>query len=123
MYTVGEFISLLLNDQNYEEYDWVEEQDIINRDKKLDRKNAARIVHEYILHVRKEKDFKDITKAYEIKDLFDCRVCANHIAQVYLRGLMEPERIGNILLFNGNTIVTEEEAFMIKVRIGLPEEL
>ena len=30
-----------------------------------------------------------IEKAHVLRDLFDCRVCANHVAQMYLRGIMD----------------------------------
>ena len=40
-----------------------------------------------------------------VKDLSDCRVCANHIAQVYLRGIMDAKNIkrdGEFLWFDLN---------------------
>ena len=52
----------------------------------------------------------DISKAYVLKDLFDCRVCANHIAQVYLRGIMEAEETDGLVIFNVFRKVSKEDA-------------
>ena len=68
---------------------WIEEQDLLNLEEALDRRSAARILHMYLRIVRGVKDAEDITPAYGLRDLFDCRVCANHIAQVYVRGIMD----------------------------------
>lgn len=97
---------------------WVEEQDLINKEKQIDRKNAARILHMYLLNELSIKDVKDITPAYVIKDLFDCRVCANHIAQIYLRGLMEPIKIGEICMFDLHGDVNGEEIKNIKCKLS-----
>ena len=48
-------------------------------------------------------DIGDISQAYKLKDLFDCRVCANHVAQVYLRGIMDAKNLmkeGEFLCFD-----------------------
>lgn len=49
----------------------------------------ARIVHSFLLKVLNEQEMEDIAPATKLKDLYDCRVCANHIAQVYAKGIME----------------------------------
>ena len=59
------------------------------KDAVLTRKLCAKIIHEYLQKNMHEPDEIGIEKAYFIKDLFDCRVCANHIAQVYLKGIMD----------------------------------
>ena len=89
---------------------WMEEQDIIGRDKILDRRTAARIMHNYMRTELGIKDAEDITPAYELRDLFDCRVCANHIAQIYVRKIMEPVKLGDISIFDVYGEVSEEEA-------------
>lgn len=57
-----------------------------------ERREAARILHEYIRDVLHEEDETDISGAYILKDLFDCGECVQHVAQVYLKGIMEPVR-------------------------------
>ena len=88
---------------------WIEQQDIENQDKTLDRRTAARILHEYMRRRLGIKDLEDITQAYELRDLFDCRVCANHIAQVYLRGIIEPVMLEMLKIFDVYGEVTENE--------------
>ena len=34
-------------------------------------------------------DLSDITPSTVLKDLYTCRVCANHIAQIYTRGIIK----------------------------------
>lgn len=55
-----------------------------------ERRHIALAVHEYLRDVLGESDEPDIAPASVLKDLFDCRVCVQHIAQVYLKGIMEP---------------------------------
>ena len=57
----------------------------------------------YLLKETKIPDLKDISKAYELTDLFDCRVCATHVAQVYCRGIMDAKNLmknGRFLWFD-----------------------
>lgn len=74
----------------------------------LIRKNCAKMIHLFLQRELHEKDEINIKKAEEIKDLFDCRICANHIAQVYLKGIMEIDR--NMMLFNAYKEVSKKEA-------------
>ncbi len=55
----------------------------------LDRKTAASVIHEFLLDVLEEKNESDIGPALELADIYDCRVCAAHIAQVYCKGIMD----------------------------------
>lgn len=83
---------------------WLDAEDEVFKDKPITRKNAARICHMYLLKVSKINDL-DICGAEKLKDLYDCRVCANHIAQVYLRGIMDARNIkrdGEFLWFDLN---------------------
>lgn len=68
---------------------------------KLLKKTAARIVHEFMLNVLKwpDLDWGDATK---LKDIYDCRVCANAIAQTYLRGIILPSKED---VFGGNEVL------------------
>ena len=68
---------------------WLEAEDELFADCDITRKNAARILHMYLLKVRVISDISGIEKAHVLRDLFDCRVCANHVAQMYLRGIMD----------------------------------
>ena len=82
---------------------WLEEADQLYPDAAISRKNVARILHQYLLKVRNIPDIGDIYEAYKLKDLFDCRICANHVAQVYLRGLMDAKNLmkeGEFLWFD-----------------------
>lgn len=55
----------------------------------LTRAAAAAIVHTFLRGVLKEEDETDISAAKQLKDLYDCHVCVNHIAQVCVKGIME----------------------------------
>ena len=83
---------------------WLEAEEEVFKDSSITRKNVARICHMYLLKVMKVSDL-DISGAKELKDLYDCRVCANHIAQVYMRGIMDAKNIkrdGEFLWFDLN---------------------
>lgn len=57
----------------------------------LTKKIAARILHEFMLRIMGLKDL-DWGDAVNLKDIYDCRVCANSVAQVVRRGLMKESR-------------------------------
>lgn len=67
---------------------WLEEEDELFAGEQISRKNIARILHMYLVKERGVKDISDISGAECLRDLYDCRVCANHVAQMYLRGIM-----------------------------------
>lgn len=84
---------------------WLEFEDKLYRDDEINRKNIARIIHLYLLKEKGISDLKDISKAAELRDLYDCRVCANHVAQVYLRDIMSAKEFsvnGGFLWFDLN---------------------
>ena len=116
--TVEYLVELLMGDkwdENSEELpqgteNWLESQDALNRKNPLDRRNAARIIHMYMRAVLGIKDLEDITPAYELRDLFDCRVCANHIAQVYVRGIIDSVSLGDMKIFDVYGEVKKSEA-------------
>ena len=81
---------------------WLEAQDEAFRQDPVTRKNGARILHMYLLKVRKIKDL-DIKDAEVLRDLYDCRICANHVAQMYLRDVMDAKDLmegGGFLWFD-----------------------
>lgn len=84
------FISDLNDYMNYGYHTgWLEDIDIIDRDAPLLRKNAARIIHEFMRIELREPDTDDVSCANKLRDLYDCRVCTKHVMQVYAKGIME----------------------------------
>ena len=53
------------------------------------RRDAARILHIFLLQIAKLPD-EDWGEYARLKDLYDCRICANAIAQVCVRSLLKP---------------------------------
>ena len=98
---------------------WLEFEDKLYRDDEITRKNIARIIHLYLLKEKGICDLQDISKASELRDLYDCRVCANHIAQVYLRDIMSAKELslnGGFLWFdlNGEDDTSAIEDYLIR---------
>ncbi len=88
----------------------IDEVALTNPGEEIDKKTVSLIIHNYMRQTLKISDLPDISKAYVLKDLFDCRVCANHIAQVYLRGIMEAEETDGLVIFNVFRKVSKEDA-------------
>ena len=75
------------------------------------RKDAAKILHLYLKNIRQVKDEEDISPAAVLKDLYDCRVCADHIAQVFIKGIMKGHDYpGGLIIFDPNVEITDAEA-------------
>ena len=53
------------------------------------RRDTARILHIFLLQIAKLPD-EDWGEYARLKDLYDCRICANAIAQVCVRSLLKP---------------------------------
>lgn len=68
---------------------WAESSELVNPEKPLERRHIAAILHRFTRREMGEKDEDDICRAQVLKDLYDCHVCVNHIAQVWLKGIME----------------------------------
>ena len=79
----------------------------------LNRKNAARMIHEFLLKVKKEKDETSINPAKKLRDLYDCHTCVNHVAQVYLKGIIVPE--SNVFGMDKSVTRTEAEFFIERI--------
>ncbi len=87
---------------------WLEDSDERHPETLLNRKTAARIIHQFMVVELHVSDIADISAAEKLRDLYTCRVCANHIAQVYARGIMGAEEVlpgdaaatQSILIFN-----------------------
>ena len=87
---------------------WLEDSDERHPENFLNRQTAARIIHQFMVVELHMSDVADISAAEKLRDLYTCRVCANHIAQVYARGIMGAEEVlpgdaaatQSILIFN-----------------------
>ena len=111
------FISLLLGDDDSDCIEEAHRLGIIDKyesehpENILLRKDAARILHLYMTKVLEIRDEADISPASALKDLYDCRVCVNHIAQVYLKGIMKAhEYPEGLLLFDSGLEISDDEA-------------
>lgn len=69
------------------------------------RKTAARIIFEFLRYTLKEPD-ADWGKSRNLKDIYDCRVCANPIAQVYEKGLLSSRQND---IFGLDDILSDDE--------------
>lgn len=103
---------------------WLEDSDERNPEVPLNRQTAARIIHMFMLIELGIPDLQDITPAYALKDLYTCRVCTNHIAQVYTRGIMKAEKKeepdfsdSHALFFNHLALVSKTEAQKIMGKV------
>ena len=97
---------------------WLEDMDITGKAEPLLRKNAARIIHEFLRLELHEPDTEDISAVTKLRDLYDCRVCTKHIMQVVAKGIMEGYYITDTLcLFGLNEQITSEEAQAIIGRV------
>lgn len=68
---------------------WLEEQDITGKNALLDRKTAARILHQFMRIEMHEADEENTDSALKLQDLYDCRRCVGHVMQVYVKGIMD----------------------------------
>ena len=98
---------------------WLEDSDERQPQSPLNRQTAARITHQFMLIELKIPDLADISPAAKLKDLYTCRVCTNHIAQLYTRGIMgakkeEPDIAdSSALFFNHLQLMTKEEVSVL----------
>ncbi len=74
----------------------------------LNKKTAARIIHEFQKNVLKLPDL-DWGDATAFLDIYDCKVCANALAQCYLRGYISPV---NEKIIGGDEIITDPESII-----------
>ena len=98
---------------------WLEDSDETNPHKPLDRRTAARIIHQFMKIEMHIPDETDISQAENLKDLYTCRVCANHIAQVVVRKIMQPVLAPDekTYIFDSLAIVTKQEQEQIIKKI------
>ena len=87
---------------------WLEDQDERYPDAVLNRQSAARILHQFLRLECGLPDLADISPALKLRDLYTCRACAEHIAQIYTRGLMQ--QTDELMFFNHLAPLTKTEA-------------
>jgi len=75
---------------------WLEDSDELHPKTLLNRQTAARIIHQFMVVELHVPDIADISTAEKLRDLYTCRVCANHIAQVYVRGMFKAQEIEGV---------------------------
>ncbi len=92
-----------------------EDYDRVNAEKPIKRRSAARIIHKILEIELNEKDDADWSAAERLKDLYSCHACLNHIAQVYVKGIMAEH---SSCLFDLEGIVTQDEAADIAARMS-----
>lgn len=86
---------------------WLTDYDVLNADTPLLRKNAARIIHEFLRLELHLPNIDDVSSANKLRDLYDCRVCAQHVMQVYARGIMDGFYVTDTLyIFGMNETIT-----------------
>ena len=95
----------------------------IPANEELTRNQAAKILHTYMRDVLKIPDITDenvLHKATELRDLYDCRICAADIMQVYLHGMMDAGYVINetgMKMFGGGERFTTIEFDIVKERL------
>lgn len=88
----------------------------------MTRKNIVRIIHDFLRTELQEPDEIDSEPAYVLQDLFDCRVCAGHIIQVYVKGIMDGIVLPDgRMVFDAEKQVSKEELSDIMTRTCFPE--
>lgn len=101
---------------------WLEEQDITKSLCFIERKTAARILHHFMRIELYEQDESNISHASKLQDLYDCRICAGHIIQVYVKGIMDGYcNSDNRLIFGMNDVISNNEAKQIVNRLWYSE--
>ena len=88
----------------------------------MTRKTIVSLLHDFLRTELGEPDEIDATPAYVLRDLFDCRVCAGHIIQVYVKGIMEGITLPDgSIIFDAEKPVSEEELANIMTKACFPE--
>lgn len=107
-------LSTKLSDYGYRR-GWLSDQDVIAWEKNIQRRTIARIVHEILRIERGEKDEKNWQGAKYLKDLYDCHTCVNHVAQVYVKGIMESLDGGEIFGMRETISCKEGEEIVLRM--------
>lgn len=92
----------------------ITDYDIINWKNAVERRSAARIIHQTMYYELGERDEDDWSAAEALADLYSCNTCVNHIAQVYVKGIMQGREEG---LFDLYSSMTRAEAAAVTARM------
>jgi rhodanese-related sulfurtransferase len=92
----------------------IEDYDRTNRTSPIERRSAARIIHEALLTEFSERDEVDWSAAKKLIDLYSCHTCVMHIAQVYVKGIMFG-RDDNVFDVRGNLTLSEAAAIVVRI--------
>ena len=88
----------------------------------MTRKKIVGLIHDFLRTELQESDEMDSSPAYVLHDLFDCRVCAGHIIQIYVKGIMDEIVLPDgRLIFAGEKEVSKEELSDIITKTCFPE--
>lgn len=119
--TIEMFASLFFSGKMEENYQrgYLLDYDLVYRNTEITRKHAARIIHSYLKKIRLEEELKDWSAAEELKDLYQCKTCAIHIAQVYAKGIIREKRQQ---FFDADDVMTEAEINEATERVFHPEK-
>lgn len=79
----------------------------------IKRRTAAGMIHHVLLFMG-EEDEESVEAAMRLKDLYTCRTCVNHIAQIYVKGIMTEWNNG---VFGVDEQITYKEAEEILQRV------
>lgn len=72
---------------------WLLEQDVLEKDSPLKKRNAARILFEFLsLECDALLEFS-LERAYELADLFDCHSCVKYVAWAYTQNVIPAKRV------------------------------
>lgn len=100
---------------------WLEDQDVIGKASWLTRKSMARILHNFMRLELKEADVTDWHAAEKLQDLYDCRSCVNHIAQIYAKGILDGILSqDNRFIFGMEETISPQESQQIIERCFMP---
>ncbi len=110
---------------------WLDNQDVTGRALLLERRNAARIVHQFMLLELKEPDMAEVDAATKLQDLYECRSCVGHVMQVYAKGIMRgyTDNMGRLIFgMREQVSVTEcceivERLFSVDKRVPQTSEM
>lgn len=92
----------------------IEDYDIVSREKSIERRQVARIVHDTLRIKFNEKDEDDWSVAKDLLDLYSCRTCVQHISQIYIKGIIEPDQ-PNFFNLTGSMTRAEAASVILKM--------
>lgn len=92
----------------------IEDYDMTNISNPIERRSAARIVHEVLLTELGEKDEAKWSAAENLRDLYSCHTCVMHISQMYVKGIMLG-RDNNVFDVKGSVTPTEASEIVVRM--------